>query len=154
MKNSKYWAVFVLGAVGCGSSSPQTHARNAEPLPAIAIAQEAPAAITERAECTVREVYFGYDSSELSEEARQALQDSVRCLQERRAERVRLTGMADPRGTEEYNLALGERRAKTTAQYVSSLGLASVETHSTGEEFARGIENGTWSRDRRVEFSQ
>jgi peptidoglycan-associated lipoprotein len=102
-------------------------------------------------DCSVAPVYFAYDSSELDARARAALDASARCLATRRSG-ARVTGMTDDRGTEEYNLALGDRRASTTARYLSNLGVDNVETHSLGEEQARGDEESGWANDRRAEI--
>jgi len=64
-----------------------------------------------------------------------------------------LTGTCDPRGTEEYNLALGERRAQSAQQYLKSLGVTGeITVSSMGEELATGTDESGWARDRRVDF--
>ncbi len=67
-----------------------------------------------------------------------------------------LSGAADPRGTEEYNIALGERRAQAVRSYLVSLGLDgnSVSTTSVGEEMASGTDEAGWARDRNVTGSE
>jgi len=68
---------------------------------------------------------------------------------------VHLTGLTDPRGTEEYNLALGDRRAQAAKKYLDTLGLEStMSASSMGEELATGSDEATWGRDRRVEFQE
>jgi peptidoglycan-associated lipoprotein len=61
-----------------------------------------------------------------------------------------VTGMTDPRGTEEYNLVLGERRAQVVKAYLERLGLAHDHVHarSVGEEFATGQDESAWSQER------
>jgi peptidoglycan-associated lipoprotein len=68
---------------------------------------------------------------------------------------VHVTGYCDPRGTEEYNLALGDRRARAVMSYMISLGLDgnAVSASSMGEEMAQGTDEGSWARDRRVEVT-
>ncbi len=63
-----------------------------------------------------------------------------------------LTGACDPRGTEEYNIALGERRASAVREYMRSLGLNSsrVSITSVGEEMATGTDEASWAQDRNV----
>jgi peptidoglycan-associated lipoprotein len=62
--------------------------------------------------------------------------------------------MTDPRGTEEYNLALGERRAQAVTRYLSALGVeSSLKARSVGEEMAAGDEDQGWARDRRAELN-
>jgi peptidoglycan-associated lipoprotein len=101
-------------------------------------------------DCSIAPVYFAYDSSELDGRARAGLESSARCLTARNAG-AQVTGMTDPRGTEEYNLALGDRRARTAAQYLTNLGVDDVSTHSVGEEHARGDEDSEWAEDRRAD---
>ncbi len=108
---------------------------------------------TPSAACELTPVYFDYDSSTLSDSARDQLSRNASCLRERGTRGVQLTGMTDPRGTEEYNLALGERRAQSAQQYLKSLGAdSSMSVSSMGEEMASGSDEAGWARDRRVEF--
>ena len=74
------------------------------------------------------------------------------CVQRRGGSNVAVTGMTDPRGTEEYNLALGDRRAQTVAGYMGSLGVSDVSTSSVGEEYARGSDEQGFANDRRAEI--
>jgi peptidoglycan-associated lipoprotein len=66
--------------------------------------------------------------------------------------RILLTGAADPRGSEEYNLALGERRARSVERFLVTMGVAHerISLHSVGEENATGTDEGSWSLDRHV----
>ena len=67
---------------------------------------------------------------------------------------VFLNGHTDPRGTEEYNIALSERRAQTVADYLARLGIdpARFRVVPRGETQATGTSESGWSRDRRVEI--
>ena len=105
--------------------------------------------------CSLDPVYFSFDSSTLESSARDAISQNAQCMRERGIGSVRITGYTDPRGTEEYNLALGDRRARSVEQYMSSLGVerGGLSTASMGEEMARGADESGWARDRRVEFS-
>jgi len=78
----------------------------------------------------------------------------VECIQRERNTRYVLIGRADPRGTTEYNLALGERRARVVQRYMVSLGLLPdrLAVSSEGSEFATGTDDAGWRRDRRVDF--
>jgi peptidoglycan-associated lipoprotein len=98
-------------------------------------------------------VYFAYDSSDLDSRARSSLEASARCLQQRGAT-ARVTGMTDPRGTEEYNLALGDRRARSVKQYLTNLGVdpSRLDVRSVGEEHAAGEDEHGWAQDRRAEI--
>ena len=107
------------------------------------------------AECQLEPVYFAFDSSELTPAARDIIARNGDCGRQRGITGVTLTGYCDPRGTEQYNLALGERRAQAVRRYLVSLGApeSALSTHSVGSEFAQGADEDGWSRDRRVEFN-
>lgn len=98
-------------------------------------------------------VYFGFDEFSLSAASRAVL-DAHIALAKTTDTSVRLEGHTDERGTREYNMALGERRAKAVADYMAANGVASyrVETVSYGEERpeAQGSGEATWSQNRRV----
>ena len=99
--------------------------------------------------------YFEYDSSDLKPEAMRALDVHARDLQSNGA-RVVLEGHADERGTREYNMALGERRAKAVQRYLVLQGVspAQLELVSYGEErpVAMGSSEESWAQNRRVEL--
>jgi len=105
--------------------------------------------------CSLAAVYFAFDQDDLDSSARSAIQANVSCMQSQSMGGVHVTGHCDPRGTEEYNLALGDRRARAVANYMVSLGLegGSVSSSSMGEEMASGADESGWSRDRKVEFT-
>lgn len=106
------------------------------------------------AQCTFEPPLFEFDDVTLSNEARGTLQRAVECIQRERNSRYVLIGRADPRGTTEYNLALGERRARVVQRYMISLGLLPdrLAVSSEGSEFASGTDEAGWRRDRRVDF--
>lgn len=99
--------------------------------------------------------YFEFDSSSLTYEARSAL-DAYAAVLSRTPRSIRLEGHADERGTREYNIALGERRAKAVADYLTTSGVSSsiIETISYGEErpAVSGSSDSSWSKNRRVEL--
>jgi peptidoglycan-associated lipoprotein len=111
------------------------------------------AATTETtSQCELSSVYFDFDSSTLADSARDGLSRNASCVRERGIKAVHLTGLTDPRGTEEYNLALGDRRAQSAQQYMKSLGAEAEVTYSSmGEELASGTDEGGWAKDRRVD---
>jgi peptidoglycan-associated lipoprotein len=71
-----------------------------------------------------------------------------------KGKRMRLVGHADPRGDEEYNRVLGQRRADNVKNAISGEGLASaqMETVSRGEDDANGTDDAGWAKDRRVDI--
>ena len=98
-------------------------------------------------------VYFGYDSSELDSDAQELLQDQVAWLKQYSDVSVIIEGHCDERGTREYNLALGEKRAQAVKNYLISLGISSdrVSTISYGKERPAvvGSNDGAWAQNRR-----
>ena len=101
-------------------------------------------------------VFFELDQSELLPAGQAALQRNVQWLQRWTSTTVLVEGHCDERGTNEYNLALGERRAAAVRDYLLSLGVAAgrVQTTSRGEEspFCTESTEGCWSQNRRGHF--
>lgn len=106
--------------------------------------------------CQLQPVYFQFDESALDDAARAALTANQSCMQERSIASVQVTGMCDPRGTEEYNMALGDRRARATRDHLQRLGVGrgAMQTRSVGEEMATGADEYGWSRDRRADITE
>lgn len=102
-------------------------------------------------------VSFDYDSSELSGEDRALLDRHVAFIKANPDARVVLAGHTDDRGTVEYNMALGERRAKAVAFYLQAAGVRArqLEVVSFGElrPVAQGQDEQAWAQNRRVEIS-
>ena len=98
-------------------------------------------------------VFFNYDSSELDSDAQELLQDQVAWLKQYSYVSVIIEGHCDERGTREYNLALGEKRAQSVKNYLISLGISSdrVSTISYGKERPAvvGSNDGAWAQNRR-----
>ena len=98
-------------------------------------------------------VFFNYDSSELDTDAQELLQDQVAWLKQHSDVSVIVEGHCDERGTREYNLALGEKRAQSVKNYLISLGISSdrVSTISYGKERPAvvGSNDGAWAQNRR-----
>ena len=98
-------------------------------------------------------VFFNYDSSELDSDAQELLQDQVAWLKQHSNVSVIIEGHCDERGTREYNLALGEKRAQSVKNYLISLGISSerVATISYGKERPAvvGSNDGAWAQNRR-----
>jgi peptidoglycan-associated lipoprotein len=100
--------------------------------------------------------FFGFDKSDLSQDALDDLDAHAKYLAADRSAKVRLEGHADERGSRAYNLALGERRSNAVARYLVIQGVnrSQIESISYGEERPLSLsrdENG-WSRNRRVEL--
>ncbi len=99
-------------------------------------------------------VFFAFDSSELSAEARASLEKQAAWMKKFGGVRVVVEGHCDERGTREYNLALGERRANAAKDYLVALGInpARVKTISYGKErpAALGHNETAWAQNRRA----
>ena len=104
----------------------------------------------------LKTVYFDYDQEALREDARATLQQNAQWLRAHPGYKVRIEGNADDRGTIEYNLALGQRRADSVREYLGSLGVntADLEVISYGEEkpAVPGGDESSWAQNRRAEF--
>ena len=103
-----------------------------------------------------RSVFFDYDSNAVKDEYRGLVQAHSRYLTDKRDARIRIEGNADERGSREYNLALGQRRAESVKKVMSVLGVsdARVETVSYGEEkpVATGHDEQAWAQNRRADI--
>ncbi|GKT10350.1 hypothetical protein DSTSK_36550 [Desulforhabdus sp. TSK] len=103
-----------------------------------------------------QDVYFDYDSYVLSEPAKKILDTKVAFLKRYPKVRVTVEGHCDNRGTNEYNLALGERRANSALQYLANSGLSSANLNivSYGEErpLAGGNDESSFAKNRRAHF--
>lgn len=100
-----------------------------------------------------RSIFFDYDSNLVKEEYKPLVSAHARYLQQNAAAKVRVEGNADDRGSREYNLALGQRRAEAVKQMMQLLGAqaSQIESVSYGEEKARCSEatESCWSQNRR-----
>jgi peptidoglycan-associated lipoprotein len=104
----------------------------------------------------VRTVYFDYDKSALKPEGKEAIRKNVAFLKENSNFNVLIEGHCDERGTQEYNLALGERRAQSIRSFMTEMGISSsrITTKTWGEELpvALGHNEAAWSQNRRGEM--
>jgi peptidoglycan-associated lipoprotein len=103
--------------------------------------------------CDPESIYFDFDSAEIEGSMRRRLQVNYECLA-KTGGRVVIEGHCDPRGTTEYNMALGERRARITRKLLKGMGMepGQMRVVSRGEEEAAGYNDETWAKDRRVDF--
>jgi peptidoglycan-associated lipoprotein len=99
-------------------------------------------------------VFFDTDLADIDDQDRQTLDAQAQWLQRYPAVRVTIEGHADERGTREYNLALGERRANAAKNYLASRGVATMRMNviSWGKERpeATGSDEGAWAQNRRA----
>ncbi len=127
-----------------------------EPVAAPAPAEKpAPAPVAKVEVCSLAKVYFSYDKATLSDAAQQTLRGVADCIRSRKLPVVEVEGHCDERGTQEYNLALGERRAQSVKRYLTGLGVPSaVQTISFGKEYpaVEGHDEAAWKQNRRAEL--
>jgi peptidoglycan-associated lipoprotein len=119
-------------------------------------AQRAREAELARLRATMAEVvYFDYDRSEIRADGRAALDRKTRIMRDEPTVRIRVEGHADERGSTEYNLALGSRRAEAVRAYITAAGIqgSRIEIVSFGEDrpSERARSEAAWSRNRRAE---
>ena len=104
----------------------------------------------------LQKIYFNFDSAALSDEARNALTKNADLLNKNSNVSIRIEGNCDERGSDEYNLALGERRANAARDYLVSLGIKPerISVISYGEEKPAdpGHDEAAWAKNRRDEF--
>ncbi len=101
-------------------------------------------------------IYFDYDTDELRSEARSSLDAKLAVLNANPGLQIRINGHCDERGSDEYNIALGRRRAEAAKRYLTDRGVSAsrIETASFGRErpAVMGDTESAWSQNRRDEF--
>ena len=176
--------LLVLAFTGCAHQQSQARTANAAPVaaPAAPVAQAAPAAsssscsrdldcasnqicldnqcqdvATHLSACTSVRVHFGLNDSDISAADRSDLDRAARCMKADHALHIAIQGNADERGTEEYNLSLGDRRAHAVAGYLRSLGASDsqLQTVSYGEErpLCSEHDEACWAQNRRADLA-
>lgn len=122
--------------------------------PAAPVAKPEPAA--PRVAPAMRSVYFDFDKSDIKPEFRALLEENAKYLRENPSLKVRIEGNCDERGSREYNIALGQRRAEAVLQALSLLGVdpKRMEAISYGEERPRRTEHNeaAWAENRRSDL--
>lgn len=129
--------------------------RRAEEAAAAAAAEEAQRTAAARA--TLEEmVFFEYDQSDITPSAERVLRQKVEILRASPAVELRIEGHADERGSTEYNLALGNRRAETVRQYFVDFGLSadrfSITSYGEERPLVNQSSESAWAQNRRAEF--
>ena len=105
---------------------------------------------------TLEKIYFDFDSADLSESASGTLAKNAAALIKEPLAKITIEGNCDERGSAEYNLALGERRAKVAQQYLTTLGVKpdrlSVISYGKEKPAVQGSDESAWAKNRRDEF--
>jgi len=152
--DSTTYTITATGAGGTATASARVdvNARNAEAPPRPA----GPPNVQQLFDQNVRDAFFDLDKSDLRPDARQALTKDAEFLRSYPQVRVSLEGHCDERGSTEYNLGLGQRRAEAAKDFLISLGITSdrVETISWGKErpFCGEHNEECWQQNRRAHF--
>ena len=101
-------------------------------------------------------VFFDYDMSEIRDDAQTALRSKVDILRASPQVQIRIEGHADDRGSTEYNMALGNRRAEAIRQFLTGFGLAEnrfeIVSFGEGRPLQQGSTDSAWARNRRGQF--
>ena len=104
----------------------------------------------------LEKIYFDFDAYKLSDQARAILVKDAELLKKTPATKVRIEGNCDERGSDEYNLALGERRAKVAMKYLMTMGVpaSNLSVISYGKEKPAdpGHDEAAWAKNRRDDF--
>jgi peptidoglycan-associated lipoprotein len=138
---------------GLGSS---TEAKRLTSAPSSLEALQSGQSTATPASSPVKDVYFGFDRYDLTEESRATLKGNADWLKNNPGLRIQIEGHCDERGTAEYNLALGAKRAQTARDYLVTLGIGGdrLSTISYGEEIPMCNEHteDCWAQNRRARF--
>ena len=149
-------AAFVLGAAACSSTPPPAPPPPPPPPPTEEELFERMSLEELNDTSPLDPVFFNYDEAEILPEARRILQRNADWLRRWSSTSIMIEGHCDERGTNEYNLSLGDERAAAVRDYLVSLGIPGnrVRTLSKGEEepFCNDSQEGCWSRNRRGHF--
>lgn len=133
--------------------APERTAPTAAPVDTMAAYNEKVAATRMR---LLETIYFEYDADELRDDARESLDAKIAILNANPGLRIRVAGHCDERGSDEYNIALGRRRAEAAKRYLTDRGVdaSRIETSSFGRErpAVQGSTEEAWSKNRRDEF--
>ncbi|MDA8428306.1 MAG: peptidoglycan-associated lipoprotein Pal [Geobacteraceae bacterium] len=120
-------------------------------------AKTAEPAATPAPESVLETVYFDFDKSDLSQDARNVLSKNAETLlKSMKDAKIKIEGNCDERGSAEYNLALGERRAKSAQQYLLTLGVQpdrlSIISYGKEKPAVDGHDEAAWAKNRRDDF--
>lgn len=147
-------AVAITGCSSSGSDETATETSNGTTAPASS--ESASASSAAASLLAQRVVYFDFDKSAIRADAYESLQAHAQYLAGKPGAKIRIEGHADERGTREYNMALGERRAKAVVSFLTAngAGAGQLDVVSYGEEkpAADGHDETSWTQNRRAEL--
>ena len=152
--------LILVTAVGCST----TKEPSTGPDPDSPMGREGDPGLNERprgsstteSNVNLRTIYFAFDDFSLRPDAKSTLQENAGALRSNPGARVEVQGNCDERGSTEYNLALGKKRAEAAKRYLVDLGIepSRISTTSFGEEnpAVRGSSESSWAKNRRDDF--
>jgi peptidoglycan-associated lipoprotein len=173
-KRGSTWslALTITSLAACGGDPepppppppPPTSTAAATPRPAPAAtntaadaARQREAALAQMRSTMAEMVFFDYDLADIRSDTRAVLDRKARVMRDEPTVRIRIEGHADERGSTEYNLALGSRRAEAVRTYLMGVGVPAprieITTFGEGRPLERGTSESAWSRNRRAEFA-
>jgi peptidoglycan-associated lipoprotein len=145
-----------LSLLGCAKKQTVKQSPDLSPDPGAKAEQPVIPEANPEAKIEFRTVYFDFDSYDVRDADRQFLMESAKVMRANGRLVVRLEGHCDERGTVEYNLALGDKRASAVREYLVGAGVDAkqLRTVSYGKEkpAARGSSEEAWAKNRRVEL--
>ena len=154
----------VLGPLGCAKKEAEQKVVPSQVGDPAALGKEEPLDTQEtasrimegRTSAPMLPIYFDFDSSAIRLDQRERMEINASFMKDHADVRIRIEGNTDPRGTKEYNLALGERRAQSALKYLQNLGVdpTRMTTISWGEEklLLHGHDELSWAQNRRDDF--
>lgn len=159
VRSALAWSLVGLGVAGCSSTSqdePSSDPVVAPPQSEVSAEETSPLTEESSPIMELSTVYFDFDSFSLTAATREALRQAAQELASQPEVRVQIEGHCDERGSNEYNLALGEKRARAVEEYLISQGVAAsqLSTISYGEErpAVMGSDEESWAQNRRAVF--
>lgn len=140
-----------------GAAETYAQAKRTELSAAKAAAAKAEAQSKEQLTSALEKVYFDFDSSALSDQARKTLTSNADYLRKSADVKLRIEGNCDERGSAEYNIALGEKRAEAAVKYLVTMGIPAdrLAAISYGKEKPAdpGHDEAAWAKNRRDDFT-
>ncbi len=157
MTRRTLWLLVIPLALGCQTAGGgSTSVDRSEPRMREAPRMPDPPRSTASGELRLDSIYFDFDDSTLRSDAKSQLREAAKAMRDQSLVRIEVQGHCDERGAEEYNLALGQRRAQSAKRYLTDLGIrdSRIKTKTFGETLpaVRGHDESAWARNRRDEF--
>lgn len=145
-----------IGGAGCKKKGPKGIETGGGGMGGTSEGLTGRAAQIQEAQNRLQTIYFEYDAFDLSSSAQETLRQDAKVIEQYPDVKIQVQGHCDERGSEEYNLALGDKRARSARDYLVNLGISPdrLTTISFGEErpVDPGHDDAAWAKNRRGEF--